>query len=182
MISRKNELRVDLCVDCHNELGNTTRDMENEILMNHKGCYERILNFFMDYQGRNLPSLNGHFQLNPDPNYLYRGSVELYQSQIIEGMVCPKCKRNPKHTKLGMLTKHHVFKSAIFGKNGKNDIIIYLCRDCHSDLEILITKMEMLILEKHKSAYTDLFKDFMAPKERDRLSQTKALWPEEVKI
>jgi len=149
--------------------------MENQILKDHKECYERILVAFMRTQGTTPFSLSRLIAIKPDPGYVYHKSVVRYQPRIVEGMVCPKCKCEKK------LTKHHVFKSAIFGKNGRNDILIYLCRHCHDKLEIKITEMEGLILMQHKPAYVNLYTEFMGPTIGNCFSPTKSLGSKKAK-
>jgi uncharacterized protein YlaI len=51
---------------------------------------------------------------------------------------CPVCKRVNIP-----LTEHHFFKRAVFGDNG---IIVYICRDCHDNVEATVREMENSIL------------------------------------
>lgn len=45
--------------------------------------------------------------------------------------VCPKC------GVVKPLTRHHILPKRLFGSQGNRDIFL-LCRECHSELELLI--------------------------------------------
>ncbi|MDD5551420.1 MAG: hypothetical protein PHS34_09185, partial [Candidatus Omnitrophica bacterium] len=68
---------------------------------------------------------------------------------------CPICGR------IRNLTKHHRKKKKVFGKN--NDTI-YLCRDCHNDVENEITRRENAILRRHPEIYIGTLNDFLTGK------------------
>lgn len=59
---------------------------------------------------------------------------------------CPKC----KEIKMG--TRHHVFPKRFF----EDPAILYLCRDCHDDIERLIPTRK-----KHKEFYIKLTHQFL---------------------
>ena len=54
-------------------------------------------------------------------------------SELKANGLCPKC------FKIKYFTGHHVYPKRYF--NGNKDKL-YLCRDCHDDLEILIKEIE----------------------------------------
>jgi hypothetical protein len=68
---------------------------------------------------------------------------------------CPICKRF-----CNQLTKHHKWRRAVWGKK-KNSDVIYICRKCHDELEIAITKKENNILRKFPEIYRDVLSDFL---------------------
>ena len=45
---------------------------------------------------------------------------------------CPKC-----HCQK-ILTKHHIKPRRWFGRGKRNNSVIYICRECHDELELLI--------------------------------------------
>lgn len=45
---------------------------------------------------------------------------------------CPKCHATKK------LTKHHIKPRRWFGKGRRNSSVVYICRECHDELELLI--------------------------------------------
>jgi len=54
--------------------------------------------------------------------------------------ICPKC------NEFTALTKHHIKPKRFFGKRNNTDWI-YICRDCHDDLEKLIPLKELQPVE-----------------------------------
>jgi len=59
--------------------------------------------------------------------------------------ICPKC------FNFGGLQKHHIFPKRHFNKNGK---ILYLCNQCHSEIERILPKRKLSkyeYLEIHKA-------------------------------
>ena len=46
--------------------------------------------------------------------------------------VCPKCNEEK------ILTKHHVFPKRWFGRGRHNQEYLWICRECHDELELLI--------------------------------------------
>ncbi|MDA3815585.1 MAG: hypothetical protein PF549_04430 [Patescibacteria group bacterium] len=47
--------------------------------------------------------------------------------------ICPKC------FKLKRLTKHHILPKRFYKRN---DHTIYLCRDCHDEIEVILERLE----------------------------------------
>jgi len=50
--------------------------------------------------------------------------------------ICPKCGKDMK------LTKHHILPKRHFGSKSKR--LLFICRECHSDLETLIPLTKVL--------------------------------------
>jgi len=46
--------------------------------------------------------------------------------------VCPKCEE------FKTLTRHHIFPRRWFGRGRRNGHYLYICRECHDELEGLI--------------------------------------------
>lgn len=65
---------------------------------------------------------------------------------------CPKC------CLMNFLTKHHVYPKRFF--KSKNPAFVYLCRDCHDELEKLIPYRKKL----SKRMYEEILKSFIAGK------------------
>lgn len=63
--------------------------------------------------------------------------------------VCPKCDR------LMILTRHHIKPRRWFGKGRRNNSVIYICRECHDELELLIPYER-----KKVSFYYEVIKQF----------------------
>jgi hypothetical protein len=63
-------------------------------------------------------------------------------------ILCPKC--------LLILpgTKHHLFPKRFFGSEGP---LLYLCRNCHSDLEKIIPQFQ----ELEKDDYLQITREFL---------------------
>lgn len=66
--------------------------------------------------------------------------------------VCPRCFR------LKVLTKHHIKPLRHFGKN---PYVIYLCKDCHRDIETVIKSEEFGIGELKDYEYFEITKLFI---------------------
>ena len=64
---------------------------------------------------------------------------------------CPICK------KIKPLTRHHVYKKAVFGDN---DSIVLVCRQCHDRIEEVIRDKENALLIEHPDIYMDTWIDF----------------------
>lgn len=64
--------------------------------------------------------------------------------------LCPKCMY------LRDLTKHHVYPRRFFG-NPPNAPILFLCRGCHDQLELIIPRDTPL----HKDDYLQLAREFL---------------------
>lgn len=67
--------------------------------------------------------------------------------------VCPKC------FKVRVLTKHHVLPQRFYGRNSNT---IYLCRNCHDKIEIILSRLECdnggRLKHRH---YLQVIKDFI---------------------
>lgn len=70
---------------------------------------------------------------------------------------CPKCKRENIP-----LTEHHIWKRSVWGPNNHT---VFLCRDCHDELESKVRIMENMILRLFMLCYKALYYDFMNSKE-----------------
>lgn len=66
---------------------------------------------------------------------------------------CPKCKRENIP-----LTEHHIWKRSVWGPNNHT---VFLCRDCHDELESKVRIMENMILRLFMLCYKALYYDFM---------------------
>lgn len=66
--------------------------------------------------------------------------------------ICPKCEKE------GLLTEHHVWKRSVWGPN---DRTVFICRDCHNELESKVRIMENMILRLFMPCYKSLYYDFM---------------------
>ena len=70
---------------------------------------------------------------------------------------CPVCKTDGL-----MLTKHHKWKRAVWGRNKKkNGKVIWLCRDCHNEIEAEITRKENALLQNNPDIYIGTLNDFL---------------------
>ena len=70
--------------------------------------------------------------------------------------VCSKCEKET------ILTEHHIWKRSVWGPN---DYTVFLCRDCHDELERKVRIMENMILRLFMFCYDALYYDFMNGKE-----------------
>jgi len=70
--------------------------------------------------------------------------------------VCSKCEKET------ILTEHHIWKRSVWGPN---DCTVFLCRDCHDELERKVRIMENMILRLFMFCYEALYYDFMNNKE-----------------
>ena len=61
-----------------------------------------------------------------------------------------------------VMTKHHVWRRAVWGRTNKNNTIIYICRYCHEALEIKITERENEILRQHPEIYSGTLNEFIS--------------------
>jgi len=57
-----------------------------------------------------------------------------------------------------ILTRHHVLKLIVFGSNEKR---VYLCEECHKELEKYVTIMENIILREFRACYEGLSDTFI---------------------
>jgi hypothetical protein len=62
--------------------------------------------------------------------------------------LCPKC------LEIKNLTKHHIFPKRFFGEN---DNVLYICRECHNNIESIIPEYYQLA----KEVYLNLTKQFL---------------------
>lgn len=141
--------KQDLCLYCGNEFSNLIKDVQNAILRTHKPRYEGTLKLFLQNREKELNVLSSWA---PNPNYKHNGIIKYFQPEGDQATICPKCGEE-KH-----LTRHHVFKSFVFGNDG---VIIWFCRDCHNDLELLISRMEVFTLKPYKTVYELMHSEFM---------------------
>ncbi len=74
--------------------------------------------------------------------------------------VCPKCHR------YGKLTKHHIYRSAVWHPYRQNKKKC-LCRDCHDSLEKRITAAENEVLRQYPELYTRVLNDFLYPRKEN---------------
>lgn len=77
---------------------------------------------------------------------------------------CPACKG-----KSYGLSGHHIlpkrfFPQALGGCGSRNPSVIYLCRDCHDEIELEIPQDEMLRIRE----YFSIVEKFFAKKKRER--------------
>lgn len=59
------------------------------------------------------------------------------------------------------LTKHHIFRRAVWGRTRKNNEVSYICRDCHDILESEITRKENQILRQYPEIYAGTLNEFI---------------------
>jgi transcription elongation factor Elf1 len=59
--------------------------------------------------------------------------------------VCPKCNEERP------LTKHHVYPKRWFGRGKENQQYLWICRECHDELELLIPYKK-----KKRNFYVDI--------------------------
>jgi len=69
---------------------------------------------------------------------------------------CPICKQNGL-----LLTKHHKWKKAVWRDKKKITKVIWICRDCHDDVEKEITRKENIILRQHEEIYIGTLNEFL---------------------
>ncbi|MFA5754999.1 MAG: hypothetical protein WC909_01375 [Candidatus Paceibacterota bacterium] len=67
---------------------------------------------------------------------------------------CPKCGKE-----LVPLTEHHIWKRSVWGPNNRT---VFLCRDCHNELERKVRIMENMILRLFMFCYKAIYRDFMS--------------------
>jgi len=63
-------------------------------------------------------------------------------------MICKKVKP---------LTRHHIYKKAVFGENNH---IVFICRQCHDRIEFLLRKRENDVLRNKPELYEKAWEDF----------------------
>lgn len=66
---------------------------------------------------------------------------------------CPKCGRENVP-----LTEHHIWKRSVWGPNNHT---VFLCRECHDELEAKVRIMENMILRLFMLCYKAIYYDFM---------------------
>lgn len=70
---------------------------------------------------------------------------------------CPICKIERL-----FLTKHHKWKRAVWGRDKKkNSKVIWICRDCHNEIEAEITRKENAILQNNPNIYIGTLNYFL---------------------
>lgn len=69
---------------------------------------------------------------------------------------CPRCEKENIP-----LTEHHIWKRSVWGPN---DYTVFLCRDCHDELEAKVRIMENMVLRLFMFCYRSLYRDFMNKK------------------
>lgn len=80
---------------------------------------------------------------------------------------CPICRQHGL-----VLTRHHKWRRAVWGRNKKkNGKVIWLCRDCHDDVEREITRRENMLLCEHPEIYIGTLNEFL----RGEMCQTTRL-------
>jgi hypothetical protein len=70
---------------------------------------------------------------------------------------CPICKEW-----FGELTKHHVWRRAVWGRGSDNNEIILICEGCHATLEQEITRREGIVLREHPEIYQNTLQEFLS--------------------
>lgn len=157
----KKESVEGVCKRCKRAIKHTNRIMENEILQKFASTYERIWESFI---------LNKHFPQNVLKVFVEdqfkKIKIESYNNQIspeaddcccgekdeIIG-TCPSCKKEGIK-----LTKHHPLRKKVFGSS--NDVV-FLCRNCHDQIENIVTRFEKLILRKFFRCYREIWKEYI---------------------
>lgn len=67
--------------------------------------------------------------------------------------ICPICLQRKR------LTKHHIWKKFIFGRNTETELI---CQECHQTLEAEITRKENEVLKNYPEIYAGTFNEMLA--------------------
>lgn len=70
--------------------------------------------------------------------------------------ICPICLERKR------LTRHHLFRRAVFGRTQKNNEVECICNECHQTLEAEITRKENEILKQYPEIYAGTFNEFLA--------------------
>jgi len=70
--------------------------------------------------------------------------------------VCPICLERKK------LTRHHLWRRAIFGRGTRNNEVELICNECHQTLEAEITRKENAILKQYPEIYAGTFNEMLA--------------------
>jgi len=68
---------------------------------------------------------------------------------------CPLCGN------AGQIQGHHLYKFAIFEEREGFDEIVWLCSECHAELEELIRERENAILRQYPKLYTKALTDYI---------------------
>lgn len=78
---------------------------------------------------------------------------------------CPKCGRVNVP-----LTKHHIYPRWVFGFN---DIVVYLCRECHDEAEKWNRELERMLLRLIQTCYRLVYRAFMKEEKYKVVNKTK---------
>ena len=70
--------------------------------------------------------------------------------------ICPICLERKR------LTRHHLFRRAVFGRTQKNNEVECICNECHQTLEAEITRKENEILKQYPEIYAGTFNEMLA--------------------
>jgi len=70
--------------------------------------------------------------------------------------ICPICLERKR------LTRHHLFRRAVFGRTQKNNEVECICNECHQTLEAEITRKENEILKQYPEIYAGTFNEMIA--------------------
>lgn len=70
--------------------------------------------------------------------------------------ICPICLQRKR------LTKHHIWRRAVFGRTPKNNETEYICNECHQTLEAEITKKENEVLKQYPEIYAGTLNEYLA--------------------
>ncbi len=69
---------------------------------------------------------------------------------------CPICLQRKR------LTRHHLFRRAVFGRTQKNNEVELICNECHQTLEAEITRKENEVLKQYPDISAGTFNDMLA--------------------
>jgi hypothetical protein len=70
---------------------------------------------------------------------------------------CPACRKDGL-----ILTKHHKWKRAVWGRDKKKKAkIVWLCRNCHDEIEAEITRRENALLKSNPEIYIGTLNEFL---------------------
>ena len=78
---------------------------------------------------------------------------------------CPICK-----LWFDNLTKHHIWRRAVWGRGKENDESIMICETCHNALEKKITEKENYFLKQHPEIYSGTLEEFLSGKHSSHIA------------
>jgi len=130
--------------------------MEGYILRNFAPVYQKIWEYYTQ---------NRHLTGTEITGYIEQCFIE------IDSIVCEYISivDNPKNNDRGVegiclrcghfkeLARHHPFKRAVFGEN---DVVYYICKECHTILERSVTHFEATVLRKFSRCYAQAWREF----------------------